>query len=158
MPDRVILQVNAAIIKAKIEKYGVHLTFKDRNNNVFAWGAEDNLNELIGNNPQVTQLNIPSEFPEVLLESDHDRPTAAVETPVVNNNSAAAGAATNAAIQYRDDDPSGYQPPFLIVDYKSSDSDENNNKSGNSAGMNVLHVDPLRELPADEPIQAPDSN
>ena len=39
MPDRVILQVNAAGIKAKREQYGTRLTFKNRNRDVFSWDA-----------------------------------------------------------------------------------------------------------------------
>ena len=51
MPDRVILQVNTAGIKEKREQYGAHLTFKNMNNDVFSWDAEDDLSELMGDKP-----------------------------------------------------------------------------------------------------------
>ena len=78
MPDRVILQVNTAGIKEKREQYGAYLTFKNMNNDVFSWDAEDDLSELMGDKPQVTHPDISTNLPGVLLESDHDGPTAAV--------------------------------------------------------------------------------
>ena len=110
MPDRMILQVNTARIKAKHEQYGACLTFKNRNKDLFPWDAEDNINELMGDNPQVTHPDITVKFPGMLMESDHDGSTAAVETPIVDYNSVAAVAA-DAGIQHCEDDPAGDQPP-----------------------------------------------
>ena len=94
----------------------------------------------------------------MLLESDHDIPTMAVENPVANNNAAAAGAAANKEIQHREDDTSGDQPPPLIMDYDSSDNDDVDDDDVSSAGVNVLPVYPPRKLPVNEKIHAPDSN
>ena len=103
--------MNTEGIKAKLKQYSACLTFKNINKIVFAWDVEDNLNELMVNNSQVTHPDITNDFQVVLMESDHDGPTAVVETPVVGNNSAAAGAAANTGIQHREDDPAGDKPP-----------------------------------------------
>ena len=156
--DWVILQVNTAGMKEKREKYGARLTFNNRNKDIFALGAEDDLNELMGNNPQVTHPDIPAKFPGVLLESNYDGPTAAVEPPVVDNNSSYARAAANVGIQHREDDLEGEQPLPLIMDYKSSDDDDNNDDNGNSARVNFMPVTPPINLTVNEPSQALDSN
>ena len=67
MLDWVILQVNVAVIKSKREQYGARLTFKNINKDIFAWDSEDELNKLMGDNPQVTHPDIPTEFPGVIL-------------------------------------------------------------------------------------------
>ena len=60
----------------------------------------------------------------MLLDSNHDGPTAAVETLVIINNAAAAGATATAGIQHHVDDLEGDHPlPPLIVDYNNSDYD-----------------------------------
>ena len=150
--------MNAAGIKAKREQYGAHLKFKNRNKDVFAWDAEDDLNELMGNNSQVTHPNIPSEFLGVLLGYDHDFPTATVENLAVDDNVTAAGAAANAGIQNCEDDPAGDQPPPLIMDYESIDDNDDGDNNGDIAGVNVLPVDTPIELPVAESSQEPDSN
>ena len=83
MPYWLILQVNAALIKAKRKQYCTSFTFKSIDKDVLAWDAEDNLKKLMGDNPQVTHPDITAKFPGVILESDHDGPTATVETPIV---------------------------------------------------------------------------
>ena len=113
MPDWVILQVNAAGIKAKREQYGTCLTFNNINKKGFTWDTEDDLNKLMGDNSPVTHPDIPTKFPGVILESDHDGPTAEVETLVVDDKSAAVGAAANVGIQHCADDPARDKPPLL---------------------------------------------
>ena len=67
------------------------------------------------NNAQDTPPDIPDEFQGVLMDSDGDGPTVAVETLVIDNNAAASGTAANAGIQHREDYPEGYQLPPIIV-------------------------------------------
>ena len=158
MQDRMVLQVNSVGIKVKCEQYGTCLTFNNRNKEVFTWDAEYELNKLMCDSSSVTQPNITAQFPGVLLQSDHNGPTAAVENTFIEDNSTAAGAAANAGIQHRAYDTEGYQPLTLNVDYNSSDDDENVYNNGNISGVNVLPVSSPSKMPVAESTQAIDSN
>ena len=115
MPDQVILQVNAAGKKAKHEKYRARLTFENRNKGFFAWNTEDNLNKLMGDKSLVTNPDISSDFPGVLLESENDGATTAVETLVIYNTTAYEVSAANTGIQNLADNMEGYQPSPLLL-------------------------------------------